>query len=70
MSTVGWRLMKRFIAENSRTTAGGIVVAACQLCDGETPVDRMVTTMHLGELLVCCRACGKGTPNHYVSRDR
>jgi uncharacterized Zn finger protein len=62
--------MKRFIAENGRTTAGDIVVAACQLCDSETPVDRMVTTMHLGELLVCCRACGKGTPNHYVSRDR
>jgi hypothetical protein len=70
VSTVGWRLMKRFIAENGRTTAGDIVVAACQLCDSETPVDRMVTTMHLGELLVCCRACGKGTPNHYVSRDR
>ena len=58
MSTAAWRLMKRFIAENGRTTAGGIVVAACQLCDSEIPVDRLVTTVHLGELLVCCRACG------------
>jgi len=58
VSTAAWRLMKGFIAENCRTTAGGIVVAACQLCDNETPVDRLVTTVRLGELLVCCRACG------------
>lgn len=70
MSTVGWRLMKTFITENGRTTAGGVIVAACQLCDNETTVDRLVTTVHLGEMLVCCRACRKGTPDHYVSRDR
>ena len=70
MSTVGWRLTKTFIAENGRTTAGGVIVAACQLCDNETTVDRLVTTVHLGEMLVCCRACRKGTPDHYVSRDR
>jgi hypothetical protein len=70
VSTVGWRLTKTFIAENGRTTAGGVIVAACQLCDNETTVDRLVTTVHLGEMLVCCRACRKGTPDHYVSRDR
>jgi len=64
VSTLGYRLIRMYIAEKGRTTAGGMVVAACQLCDNETPVDRMVTTMHADELLVVCRSCG----NEY--RDR
>jgi len=57
VSTAGWRLMRKFIAESGRATAGGTVVATCQLCDAETPVNRLVTTVHLGEMLVCCRSC-------------
>jgi len=57
VSTVGWRLMRQYIAEKGRTTAGGMVVAACQLCDNETPVDRMVTTIHADTMLVVCRSC-------------
>jgi len=58
MGTVGGQLLRKYIAESGRTTAGGTVVAACPLCGNETTADRLVTTMHLGELLVCCRQCG------------
>ena len=58
MSTLGYQLVRKYITEKGRTTAGGMVVAACQLCTQETPVDRMVTTMHADAMLVVCRSCG------------